>query len=147
VPREISDGGLRAFFERFQSLSAASDVEGLAGLYAANVMVGGASGVRIVSSADLQRAIPKRKQLLDSIGYQDTELVGFEEVGLTSRYSLVRAQFQWQFKPANGEPIIVTLPSSFVVDRGGDAPHIVLYLNEQDVVSVLRERGVLPPVS
>jgi hypothetical protein len=29
------------------------------------------------------------------------------------------------------------------VDRGGDSPHIVLYLNEHDVVSVLRERGLL----
>jgi len=33
------------------------------------------------------------------------------------------------------------------VDRGGDSPHIVLYLNEHDVVSVLRERGLLAPVS
>jgi hypothetical protein len=31
------------------------------------------------------------------------------------------------------------------VDRGGDAPRIVLYLNERDIVSVLRERGVLGP--
>ncbi len=144
--QEIPTEGLRAFFERFQSLSAASDVEGLAAMYAGNVMIAGASGVQVVSSADLQRAIPKRKQLLESVGYQDTALVGFEETALADRYSLVRAQFQWQFKAANGEGATVTLPSTFVVDRGGDSPHIVLYLNERDVVSVLRERGLLAPV-
>jgi hypothetical protein len=145
--QEIAAEGLRAFFERFQSLSAASDVEGLAAMYAGNVMIAGANGVQVVRSADLQRAIPKRKQLLESVGCQDTALVGFEETALTDRYSLVRAQFRWHFKAANGQPATVTLPSTFVVDRGGDSPHIVLYLNEHDVVSVLRERGLLPPVS
>ncbi|HJZ73670.1 MAG TPA: hypothetical protein VKE51_18140 [Vicinamibacterales bacterium] len=139
--------GLRAFFERFQSLSAASDVERLATMYAGSVMIAGPKGAQVVSSADLQRAIPKRRQLLESVGYQDTALVGFEETTLTDRYALVRAQFRWHFQAANGEPATVTLPSTFVVDRGGDSPCIVLYMNEQDVVSVLRERGVLPPVS
>ena len=145
--QKIPTEGLRAFFERFQSLSAASDVEGLAAMYAANVMIAGGSGVQVVSSADLQRAIPKRKLLLESVGYQNTALIGFEETALSDRYALVRALFQWHFNPANGQPATVTLPSTFVVDRGGDSPHIVLYLNEHDVVSVLRERGVLAPVS
>jgi hypothetical protein len=143
--QEIPTEGLRAFFEQFQSLSAASDVEGLAAMYAGNVMIAGANGVQVVSSADMQRAIPKRKQLLESVGYQDTALVGFEETALTNRYALVRAQFRWHFKAATGQSTTVTLPSTFVVDRGGDSPHIVLYLNEHDVVTVLRERGVLAP--
>jgi len=138
---------LRAFFERFQSLSAASDVERIAAMYAGSVMIAGPRGSQVVSAADLQRAIPMRRQLLESAGYQDTALVGFEEAALTDRYALVRAQFRWQFKDANLEPITVTLPSTFVVDRGGDAPRIVVYMNEQDVVSVLRDRGVLPPAS
>jgi hypothetical protein len=141
----IPTGGLRSFFDRFQSLSAASDVEGLAAMYAANVMIAGANGAQVVSSENLQRAIPKRKQLLESVGHQGTALVGFEETALGDRYSLVRAQFEWHFKAANGEPAAETLPSIFVVDRGGDSPHIVLYLNEHDVVTALRERGVLAP--
>jgi hypothetical protein len=143
APEEIPTGGLRAFFERFQSLSAASDVEGLVAMYAGNVMIAGANGVQVVSSADMRRVIPIRKQLLESVGCQDTTLVGFEETALTDRYSLVRAQFRWHFKTANGQPATVTLPSGFVVDRGGGSPHIVFYLNERDVVTVLREQGML----
>jgi hypothetical protein len=145
--QKIPTGGLRPFFERFQSLSAASDAEGLAAMYAGNVMIAGANGAQVVSATDLQRVIPKRKQLLESVGYRDTALVGFEETALGDRYSLVRAQFQWHFNAANGQLATVTLPSIFVVDRGGDSPHIVLYLNEHDVVSALREQGVLAPVS
>ena len=130
--------GLRTFFERLRSLSAASDVDGLAAMYAGQVMVAGANGAQVVSAADLQRAIPKRKQFLESAGCRDTVLVGFEETALTDRYALVRAQFQWRFDAADGQPATITLPSTFVVDCGGDSPHIVLYMNEQDVVSVLR---------
>jgi hypothetical protein len=139
--------GLRAFFERFQSLNASSDAEKLAAMYAGSVMIAGPRGAAVVGAADLQRAIPARRQLLDSAGCQDTALVGFEETALTDRYALVRAQFRWRFQAANTEPATVTLPSTFIVDRGGDSPRIVLYMNEQDVVSVLRERGVLPPAS
>jgi len=145
--QKIAAEGLRPFFERFQSLSAASDVEKLATMYAGSVMIAGPQGTQVVSSADLQRAIPKRRQLLESVGYQDTALVGFAETPLTDRYALVRAQFQWHFQSANGEPVTVTLPSTYIVDRGGDSPRIVVYMNEQDVVSVLRERGELPSVS
>jgi len=113
-------------------------------MYAAQVMIAGPNGTLVVSAADLQRAIPKRKLLLESAGYQDTELVGFEETALTARYSLVRAQFQWRFRAAGDRPATVTLPSTYIVDGGSGSPRIVLYLNEQDVVSVLRERGLLP---
>lgn len=145
--QEFAADGLRAFFEQFQSLSAGSDGEKITAMYAAQVMIAGAGGAQVVNATDLQRVIPKRRQLLESAGYQETALVGFEETALTGRYSLVRAQFRWQFQPANGEAAAVTLPSAYIVDRGGDAPRIVLYMNEQDVVSVLRERGVLPPAS
>jgi hypothetical protein len=148
MPHEkIAAEGLRAFFERFQSLSSASDADRLAAMYAGSVMIAGPRGASVVNAADLQRAIPARRKLLESAGCQDTALVGFEETALTDRYALVRAQFRWRFQAANTEPEAVTLPSTFIVDRGGDSPRIVLYMNEQDVVSLLREKGVLPPVS
>ena len=145
--QEFATGALRTFFERFQSLSAGSDGDTLAAMYAGHVMIAGAGGPQVVSATDLQRVIPKRRQLLESAGYQDTTLVGFEETALTGRYSLVRAEFRWRFDAANDAPATVTLPSSYIVDRGGDSPRIVVYMNEQDVVSVLRERGGLPPAA
>src|SRR6185436_3982158 len=144
---KFATGGLRAFFERFQSLTASDDAEAIAGMYAESVMIAGPQGAQVVTSTDLQRAIPKRRQLLASVGHQDTALVGFEETALGDRYALVRAQFRWRFQAGSGEPVTVTLPSTFIVDGGGDSTRIVFYMNEQDVVSVLRERGVLPPAS
>lgn len=145
--KEVGAGGLRAFFERFQSPSATSEGENVATMYAGSVMIAGSAGTQVVSAADLHRKIPQRRRLLESAGHQDTALVGFEESALTERYALVRARFRWDFQAANRDVASVTLPSTFIVDRGGDSPRIVLYMNERDVVSVLREQGVLPAVS
>lgn len=135
--------GLRPFFERFQTTNATADVENLIELYASNVMVAGPAGPTIVTAANLLSVISKRKQLMDDAGHRQTVLVGFEESPLTPRYSLVRTEWQWVFDLASGEQTTVTLPSTFVVDRSGDAPHILVYILHDDVTAVLRRRGLL----
>jgi hypothetical protein len=145
--RTIQPGGLRAFFERFESLSAASDVDSLVAMYAPNFMIAGPNGAQVVRPTDLVRAIPRRRQLLDSAGHRETALIGFEETPLTDRYSLVRVDWRWRFERAGVEPTTITLPSRFIVDCVGDVPQIVLYMNDTDVATVARERGLLPPTA
>jgi hypothetical protein len=142
--QEFASGGLRPFFEAFAAKSTASDVEGLARLYAPTILVAGPDGTHIVTSADLLRVIPKRKQLLESIGYRSTTLVGLHEIELDQRYTLARTEWQWQFGPAGAARTELTLPSTFIVERSSDGVRIVVYVMHQDLVGVLRDRGWLP---
>jgi hypothetical protein len=135
--------GLRPFFERFQRLNAGADVEKLIELYASSVMVAGPAGPNVITAPYLLGVISKRKQLFDAAGHRKTALVGFEEIPLTSRYSLVRTEWQWVFEPASGEQTTVMLPSTFVVDCSGDAPHILVYIPHDDVTAILKQRGLL----
>jgi hypothetical protein len=41
------------------------------------------------------------------------------------------------------EPTELLLDSTFLVDTGGDMFRIVMYLPHQDIIEVLRERGIL----
>jgi hypothetical protein len=141
---KIRPEGLRAFFERFETLSAAADVDSLVAMYAPNFMFAGPNGAQVVRSADILRAIPKRKQLLDSAGHRETALIGCEDTPLTERYSLVRVEWRWRFERAGVEPTTISLPSKFIVDCGSDVPLIILYMNDTDVATVARERGLLP---
>jgi hypothetical protein len=134
--------GLRSFFERFQSLSAAADINGLVAMYAERIMIAGRRGTMTISPADIMGAIPKRKQMIESAGHRATTLVGFEEESLTERYSLVRTQWRWDFAPSSGDSFSVTLPSTFIVDRGGEMPRIAVYINDHDITAVLSERGL-----
>jgi len=142
--RQIPAGGLRAFFERFGTLTAASDADSLVAMYAPSVMIAGPNGAQVVKPADVLRAIPKRTQLLDAAGHRETALIGCEETPLTDRYSLVRAEWRWRFERAGVKPTTISLPSRFIVDCADDVPQIILYMNETDVATVARERGLLP---
>src|SRR5262245_16658449 len=136
---KIRTEGLREFFERFETVSARSDADGLVAMYASNVMIAGPSGAQVVTAADILRAIPKRRQLLDSAGHRETALLSCEETRLTDRYSLARLEWRWRFERAGIEPATITLPSTFIVDCAGDLPQIVLYMNDRDVTTVVRE--------
>jgi hypothetical protein len=142
--QEFASEGLRPFFEAFATMSTESDIEGLARLYAPTILVAGPTGTHVVTSADLLRVIPKRKQLLESIGYQRTTLVGFHEIELDQRYTLARTEWQWQFGPAGAARNELTLPSTFIVERSSDGLRIVVYVMHQDLVGVLHDRGWLP---
>jgi hypothetical protein len=122
----------------------ASDNVDLAAMYAPSVMVAGPAGARIVTAAEMLQAIGKRKQLFQSAGHQRTTLVGFEARDLSDRYALVHAEWRWEFQGAGDVPTAVELPSTFLVDRSGDAPKILLYLMHHDIGEVLRGRGLLP---
>jgi hypothetical protein len=124
-------------------LNARADVETLIELYASSVMVAGPAGANVVAAPHLLGAIAKRKQLFDDAGHRETALVGFEEIALTPRYALVRTEWQWVFQQASGEQTTVRLPSTFVVDCSGEAPHILVYIPHGDVTAVLRQRGLL----
>jgi len=133
----------QTFFQTFERLSAAGDAEALAGLYAATFLSAGPDGVQTVKASDLIQVIPKRKQLLQSIGCQSTKLASVEETKLDDHYSLCRTEWCWRFDHADG-PVEITLPSTFVVHRSGEGWRIVLYLTHHNIMTVLRERGMLP---
>ena len=144
---EIATEGLRSFFETLQALSAASDIDALAAMYAPTVMIAGPNGTRTVAAAEMLQAIPKRQQLFKSAGHRRTTLVGFEEHVVTNRYSLVKADWQWEFQGPGDALSVVTLPSTFLVDRAGEAPHIFVYVMHHDIGEELRQRGLLPPAA
>jgi hypothetical protein len=134
---------LRSFFEQLQRFGSASDVEGLARMYAPTIMIAGPNGAQVITAAALVQAIPQRKRLFEAAGHRKTTLTSIEPAMLTNRYSLVRTEWQWTFEHQPAGPVVVTLPSTFVVDLVDDAPQIVLYLMHEDVAAVLRQRGLL----
>ena len=137
---EFATEGLRSFFEGFAAASTAGDLDALARLYAPTIMIAGPAGARAVNTVDMMRAIPERREMLQSLGCRRTTLAGLDETPLDGRYTLARAEWRWDFEPAGAPPSHLTLPSTFIVDRSGEAPVIVVYVMHQDLTAVLRKK-------
>lgn len=137
---EFASVRLRPFFAAFQARNAAGDLDALAQMYAPTIMVASPTGASAVPSTALVAAIRQRKQLFDTLGCPSASLASVDGMPLSDRYAL--AKTEWRFSlPPDGEAVI--LASSFIIEGIGTAdPRIVLYMNHQDLMAVLRDRGV-----
>jgi hypothetical protein len=140
-----NDPLIQNFMDRYARATAAGDAETLGALFAPTFLTAGPTGAQAVRANDLVLAIPKRRQMLESLGCELPVLVSVDDTALDARYSLVRTEWRWRVIRGNELVADLTLPSSFVVDRTGGHPQIVCYLPHQDITTVLQDRGLLPP--
>jgi hypothetical protein len=101
-------------------------------------------GTRCVRVDDFAAALPKRKLLFDRLGCKPAALVSLHETQLDSRYVLAKTTWRFDFARADSsEPDQVLADSTFLVDTGEEEFKIVMYMAHQDIMQVLRNRGIL----
>ena len=140
----MSTSPIARFFDAFARQSNADDAQAQAAQFADAFLAAGPQGAQCVRSSDFALALPKRKQLFDSLGCQSTTLVSLDETALDARYVLVRTSWRMTFNRSNADPEHVLADSTFIVDTGSAEFKIVLYLANQDIMQVLKERAIAP---
>jgi hypothetical protein len=130
---------IETFFRDFEKYTNQNDADRLTSLYADTFMTADPSGARFVQATDLRAFIPKRKQLFATLGYRSTTLVSVHQTKLDDRYVLVRTEWVLHFDRDQ-----IALPSTYIVQVSGEVLKIVFYLNHENIMTVLRDRGLLP---
>jgi len=140
----MSSSPIARFFDAFARQSSSTDVQAQTAQFADAFFAAGPQGGKCVCTADFAPALLKRKQLFDSLGCQSNALVSLEETALDARYVLVRTRWQMTFSRSSADPEQVFADSTFIIDTGSQEFKIVLYLAHQDIMQVLKERGIAP---
>ncbi len=133
---------IERFFRTFESHSN-SNVGATVSLFADVFMAASPQGAQTVRASDFAIAIPKKKQLFDSLGCRTTELVELSETRLDARYTMARTQWKMTFARPESDAEDVVAESVYILDMGGDEPKVVFYLASQDLMQVLKDRGLL----
>lgn len=124
------------FFAAYERNIAESNIDGLVAQFAESYINGGPHGCQLLHSADLAAGLPRRRQLLNSLGCGPSRLVSLTETPLGDRFVL--AQTRWQFAVEGAEdPVLVD--SSFLLDIAEPA-RILIYISHHDLVAVLKAR-------
>ena len=129
---------VRVFFQRYERASEDLDSEALASCFCAVFMSLDASSATTLSPQALLAALPRRKQLFESIGGDGLELADISELPLDDLHTLVRTS--WNLRMRNqprGGP--VCLRSTFILRKDDRAWRIVLYLNHQDMSKLFHD--------
>ena len=139
-----ADTAITRFFQSFASANSSGDIHTIVSHFADVFLAAGPQGAQSVRAADFALAVPKRKQLFESLGCRSTALVSLQETTLDPSYTLVRTQWEFTFVPDQSQPQQVLANSTFLVHTVPEAFKIVLYLANQDIMAVLKEHGLLP---
>lgn len=135
---------VETFFRDYARDNASNDLAATLRHFAPTFLAGGPQGLQCVALEDFAKALPRRKQLFHGIGHHATSFADLQVTHLDNRFALARTGWNMQFTPPAGPLRAFLVHSTFLVDGGGDAPSIVLYLAHQDIFALLREADLLP---
>jgi hypothetical protein len=139
------DQEVEDFLKRFEINANVGSAEEIVEQFADVFMSADPSGARAVPSSKMLMAIPQRRKLFESVGGGATALTSVEQTRLDDRYVLLKTEWQMKLDRGGEAGEDLTLRSTFLLFRSDDGLKIVFYLNHEDLMSVLRERGSLPP--
>ena len=138
----VVDSPITRFFRDFERHASGTDAANQAAQFGDSFLAAGSQGAQCVRAGDFALALPKRKALFDKLGCQATELVSLEEISLDARYTLVRTGWRMEFEQPNGNSQNILVSSVFIVDVGAPEFKIIFYLANQDIFSILKDRGI-----
>lgn len=124
------------FFDAYQENIAERNIDAMVAQFAETYLYGGPNGFQFLRSADLAAGLPRRRELLNSLGCGPSRLASLTETALDSRFVLARVL--WEFAVEQAEES-VAIESTFLLDTVAPV-RILVYLSHQDLVAMLKER-------
>lgn len=124
------------FFAAYERNIAKGDLPAMIAQFAETYLYGGPGGHQFLRSADLAAGLPRRRQLLNSLGCGPSRMVSLNEIPLNERFVL--AQPRWQFS-ISGDQSPVTIDSTFLLNIA-EPVRILAYISHQDLVAELKAR-------
>ena len=132
------------FFQSYAQKSSEDNIPALVSLFADPFFSADPNGTRCVRVDEFAAALPKRKLLFDQLGCKPAVLTSLQETQLDPRYVLAKTTWKFEFARANPEETEeVFADSTFLIDTGKEDHRIAMYLAHQDIMQVLRDRGIL----
>lgn len=139
-----SETAIARFLQLFAQKSSEESIPAQVAHFADPFLSADPHGTHCVRVDDFAAALPKRKALFDRLGCKPAALVSLHETQLDPRYVLAKTTWRFEFAHANsGEAEQVLADSTFLIDTGEEDFKIVMYMAHQDIMQVLRDRGIL----
>jgi hypothetical protein len=131
---------VRAFFERYEQAGNTLDTAVLTDAFHEVFLNLDPTAAGPVSRDALIKALPMRDQMFASIGARGMELDSISETPLDGLHTLVDTTWTVHIDPQGDDVEPLTLASAFLLRRHEERWRIVLYLNHQDIASIISTR-------
>lgn len=142
----ISHDAVASFFQKFAASSNSKDTPSEISHFADVFVAAGPSGSAVVKVEDFAKGLPKRRQLLEASGHVHTSLKSFDVTASTDRHVVVNNTWEMDFATQTHGQVTIPVSATFTIDMAADTPKLLVYLAHQDILQILRDRGMLATI-
>jgi hypothetical protein len=132
---------VRKLFSEYEKAFSALDIERSAGFFTDTFVSAGPKGIITNSKAELLKSARKAADFYRSVGQTSAKILSIVEETITPQYSMVKVHWGVTFKKT--EDRLIEFDVSYLLQKIGETPKIILFIAHQDEQKAMQELGLL----
>ncbi len=137
----IKDPSIKKFFEEYEKAFSELDIEKNAGFFADAFISAGPKGAIAQSKTEFLKKAKQASDFYKSVGQESAKIISADEMPVSDNYSLVKVHWGAKFKMTGDR--LIEFDVSYLVQKTGPEPKIILFISHQDEEKAMEELGLL----
>ncbi len=137
----VVSSSIKHLFDEYEKAFSALDVEKSAEFFADSFISAGPNGTITSSKDQLLKEARKASDFYRNVGQKSAKIFTLDEQPITELYSLVKVHWGVTFQKTGNK--LVEFDVSYLVQKTGKEPKIILFIAHQDEQKAMQELGLL----
>ena len=137
----IKDLSVKRLFTEYEKAFSALDIEKNAAFFADTFISAGPRGAIAQSKAEFLKLAKQAADFYRKVGQQSAKIVSADEIPISDHYLLVKVHWGVKFLKTGDK--LIEFDVSYLVQKTGPEPKIILFIAHQDEQQAMQELGLL----
>jgi len=137
----VASESVKRLFEEYEKAFSALDIARSVRFFADTFISAGPNGTITNSKTELLKSARQAADFYRSVGQKSAKILSLDEQPVSEQYSLVKVHWGVTFEKT-GEKLI-EFDVSYILQKIGPEPKIILFIAHQDEQKAMRELGLL----
>jgi hypothetical protein len=112
-------------------------------LFSEHFISAGPRGSIAVNKKEFLQMADKAAEFYKKAGQSSAQILGMDEMPISNEFVMVTVHWGCTFRKTGDK--LVKFDVSYIVDKTGDEPKILMFIAHQDEEKAMKELGVVPP--
>lgn len=135
------DAKLQKMFDAYEKAYSALDFETSAGFFADTFISAGPKGAIAQSKSEFKAKAKQAADFYRGVGLEYGKILSTSEIPLADHHSLVTVHWGVKFRKTGYK--LIEFDVSYIIDRTGPEPKIVMFVSHEDEEEAMKRLGLL----
>ncbi len=137
----INDPSIKKLFEEYEKAFSSLDIKKNAEFFADAFISAGPRGAIAQSKLKFLTKAKQASDFYKSVGQESAKIISADEMPVSDNYSLVKVHWGVKFKKTGDR--LIEFDVSYLVQKTGQEPKIILFIAHQDEEQAMKELGLM----